>query len=157
MSKKVNNNWSTPQDLFSLLDMEFHFDLDACASSWNAKCKKYYSKDDDALSKDWPWGANVWMNPPYGNFAGKFLKHAYKQSQERSCTVVCLIPTNTETKWFQDYCLNGELRFVRGRVHFKNKAGKIGRPRFSLAVVIFRPNKEGKGLCSTLHGYKGGK
>ncbi len=41
-----NKNWATPQALFDKLNEEFHFELDVCATSENAKCKKYYS----------PWG-----------------------------------------------------------------------------------------------------
>ena len=153
----MNNEWSTPQDLFDLLDKEFRFDLDACASLWNNKCQLYYIKDVDTLSRDWPTNITVWMNPPYGRDIGKFIEHAYKQSQERNCTVVYLVPTNTETAWFQDCCLNGELRFVRGRIHFSDESGKSGRPRFSSVVGIFKPNNEGRGVVSTLEGYQGGK
>ena len=45
--------WATPQDFFNNLDAEFHFDLDVCATSENAKCKKYFTKDDDGLSQQW--------------------------------------------------------------------------------------------------------
>lgn len=48
--------WATPQDFFDDLDAEFHFNLDACATSENAKCKKYFTKDDDGLSKQWGGG-----------------------------------------------------------------------------------------------------
>lgn len=155
--KSINNEWSTPQDLYDLLNDEFRFNLDACASHWNRKCTEYYCEEISALSGDWPVNSVVWMNPPYGSFTGKFIKHAYKQSQERSCIVVYLIPTNTEAKWFHDCCLNGELRFVQGRIHFSDKDGKSGRPRFSSVVGIFRPNNEGRGVVSALKGYRGGK
>lgn len=45
--------WSTPQDFFGKLDEEFHFDLDVCATPENAKCKRYFTKDDDGLSQQW--------------------------------------------------------------------------------------------------------
>ena len=39
--------WETPQDLFDELDKEYHFDLDVCAIPENAKCKRYYSPEQD--------------------------------------------------------------------------------------------------------------
>ena len=39
--------WETPQELFDELDHEFHFDLDVCATPENAKCKRYYTPEQD--------------------------------------------------------------------------------------------------------------
>lgn len=57
-----SDEWSTPQDLFDDLDAIFHFDLDACASRENAKCRRFFTRDDDALAQE--WHGVVWMNPP---------------------------------------------------------------------------------------------
>lgn len=45
--------WETPKKLFDELNKEFNFTLDPCASDTNHKCLKYYTKNDDGLSKDW--------------------------------------------------------------------------------------------------------
>ena len=45
--------WETPQWLFDLLDKEFHFKLDVCASKENHKCEKYFSKEEDGLNQKW--------------------------------------------------------------------------------------------------------
>ena len=45
--------WATPQAFFDKLDEEFHFTLDPCALPSNAKCKKYYTPQDNGLEKDW--------------------------------------------------------------------------------------------------------
>lgn len=60
-SKSVE--WTTPQDLYNRLNAVHHFTLDAAATAENAKCKKFYTKKDDALTKSW---ANeiVFLNPP---------------------------------------------------------------------------------------------
>jgi phage N-6-adenine-methyltransferase len=131
-----NCRWSTPRDLFGVLDVEFGFTLDACAEEWNAKCENYFSPDDDGLSK--PWSGVVWMNPPYGLEIEKWIRKAYEESK-RGCIVVCLVPARTETDWFHDYCLKGEVRFLRGRLHFTDHLGRSGRPRFGSAIVIFWP------------------
>lgn len=45
--------WATPSDFFSKLDDEFHFNLDPCALSENAKCEMYFTPDIDGLSQNW--------------------------------------------------------------------------------------------------------
>lgn len=44
MSNRMD--WETPTDLFSKLDDEFHFTLDAASSATNHKCQKYYTAED---------------------------------------------------------------------------------------------------------------
>ncbi len=47
------NEWATPKALFEELDKEFHFNLDPCATPENAKCKRFYTIEDDGLIQDW--------------------------------------------------------------------------------------------------------
>lgn len=56
--------WATPQDTFDKLNEEFSFEIDVCANADNAKCAKFFTKEDDGLSQD--WSGVCWMNPPYG-------------------------------------------------------------------------------------------
>lgn len=58
------NYWETPQKLFDKLNKKYHFEIDLAASKENAKCKKFYTEKDDALSKK--WHGVCWCNPPYG-------------------------------------------------------------------------------------------
>jgi phage N-6-adenine-methyltransferase len=132
-----NNRWSTPQAFFDELNQEFGFNLDVCAEPWNAKCAWYLSPEQDGLSLPWP--GTCWMNPPFGREIEQWVEKAYKETS-RGSTVVCLVPARTDTGWWHDYCLKGEVRFIRGRVHFTDAAGKSGRPRFGSAIVIFRPD-----------------
>ena len=48
-----SNEWATPKGLFDILDEEFLFELDPCATKDNAKCPKFYTKEDDGLLQDW--------------------------------------------------------------------------------------------------------
>ena len=52
-TKKSKDDWETPQYFFDLLDEEFHFTLDPCASFENKKCEKYYTEKDDGLMQNW--------------------------------------------------------------------------------------------------------
>ena len=49
----------TPKYLFKRLSSVFNFTLDACALPENAKCKAFYTPDDDGLSNPWRGGGMV--------------------------------------------------------------------------------------------------
>ena len=127
-----DHTWETPAGLFKRLDDEFHFDLDVCALPATAKCERFFSPEDDGLSQ--AWSGVCWMNPPYGRVIGDWMRKALRESL-RGCTVVCLVPARTDTEWWHEYAIQGEIRFIRGRLKFGNAAS--GAP-FPSAVVIFR-------------------
>ncbi len=56
MYSSKTDQWATPDDFFKELDQEFHFNLDPCADEQNHKCEKYFTKEDNGLSKDWGGG-----------------------------------------------------------------------------------------------------
>jgi len=120
--------------LFDELDKEWHFDVDVCASSENAKCPRYFSKEENGLAQDWSRFNNCWMNPPYGRQIGIWIEKAYNESQ-KGTNVVCLLPARTDTKWFHEYCLKGEIKFLKGRLKFND--GKTPAP-FPSMIVVFR-------------------
>lgn len=127
-----SDEWETPQDLFEKLNSEFAFNLDPCATSKNAKCEEFYTKKYNGLEKR--WFGNIFMNPPYGREIGKWIKKAYIESKYGS-TVVCLLPARTDTKWFHEYCLKGEIRFIKGRLKF---GGSKNSAPFPSMIVIFK-------------------
>ena len=127
------SDWETPQSLFDVLNREFGCELDVCATAETAKCKAFFSPEDDGLSQEWT-GA-CWMNPPYGREIGYWVKKAYESSL-RGATVVCLLPARTDTRWWHTYVMRAEVRLLRGRLRFGN--AKNSAP-FPSAVVIFRP------------------
>ena len=44
---------ATPQELYDILDSEFHFNLDPCADETNHKCARFFTKEIDGLSQKW--------------------------------------------------------------------------------------------------------
>lgn len=129
--------WETPQDFFDKQSEIYGpFDLDVCANKENAKCTKYFDKDQDGLKQEWI--GKCWMNPPYGREIGKWMKKAYESSLQ-GATVVCLIPSRTDTKWWHDWASKGEITFVRGRLKFGNKSNSAPFPS---AIVVFKPVPE---------------
>lgn len=128
----TTDDWATPQDFYDKLDREFGFTLDPCASDNNHKCVKYYTEIDDGLVQDWD-GEVVFMNPPYGRMIGYWMEKASKAR----ATVVCLVPSRTDTRWWHDYVIEtgAEVRFIKGRLKFGGS--KTSAP-FPSAVVIYR-------------------
>jgi phage N-6-adenine-methyltransferase len=133
MFSSKTDEWETPQDLFDKLNEEFHFTLDVAANANNAKCADYLDKNKNGLN--WKWGGYCFMNPPYGREIGKWIKKAYEESMN-GCTVVCLLPARTDTKWFHEYILSkAEIRFIKGRLKF---GGHKNAAPFPSMIVIYR-------------------
>ena len=128
------SDWATPQAIFDRLNAKWGFDLDVCASHENTKCKRYFTEDDDGLTQDWG-DAVCWMNPPYGRAIKHWIRKAYEASQN-GATVVCLVPSRTDTVYWHDYVMKGEIEFIRGRLKFGD--AKNSAP-FPSAIVVFQP------------------
>lgn len=131
---KKTAEWETPQELFDGLNVLFHFTLDAAATPENAKCRKFFTAEDDGLSKSWS-GEKVWCNPPYGRQIGAWVKKAYEESRNPGTTVVMLLPARTDTAWFHDYAFKGIVKFLRGRVKF---GGAVNNAPFPSMILIFK-------------------
>lgn len=127
--------WATPQDFFDKLNDEFHFTLDAAASPDNAKCPVYFTEEQNGLAQSWE-GHTVWCNPPYCRKTGAWVKKAWEEHQRTGCTVVMLLPSRTDVRWFHDYILGkAEIRFIKGRLKF---GGNKNSAPFPSIVVIYR-------------------
>lgn len=142
MFSSKSDDWETPQWLFDELNREFHFTLDPCADKHNHKCEKYYTKEQDGLSKCWE-GERVFCNPPYGREIGKWVRKAYETQKSAwnykyKTIVVMLVPARTDTKWFHDYIYNKEnveIRFLKGRLKFGSSKNSAPFPSM---IVIFK-------------------
>ena len=131
------SDWATPQDLYDTLNAEFGFTLDVCASHWNKKHPNYFDEATNGLIQN--WGGNVcWMNPPYGKVLNDWMKKAF-ESAEMGATIVCLVPAATDTAWWHNYAMKGEIRFLRGRPRFVTPEGNWQQTFSPSVVVVFRP------------------
>ena len=137
-----NMTWETPQDLFDELDQEFRFSLDVCATPETAKCDRYFTPEIDGLAQE--WHGVCWCNPPYGREIGQWIAKA-REAGRKGATVVCLIPSRTDTRYWHDHIwddknhcpqLGVEVRLIRGRLKFGD--AKNAAP-FPSAVIVFRP------------------
>lgn len=115
-------NWKTPKAFYAALDMEFSFDFDPCPPN----------PTFDGLKCE--WGKSNFVNPPYKQIVA-WVEKAFQEAQKKK-TVVLLIPSRTDTRWFHDYCMKStEIRFIKGRLKFDDQKNPAPFPS---AVVIFR-------------------
>jgi phage N-6-adenine-methyltransferase len=132
-------DWETPPEVFEPLHAEFNFTLDACATAENAKLPRFYTEDDDGLTRDWS-GERVFMNPPYGREVYAWTRKA-REEAARGALVVGLLPASTDLAWWHEDVLavGAEVRFRRGRVRFLRGGKRAGCGFFSSVVVVWRP------------------
>lgn len=123
--------WATPQSFFDEWNSKYNFETDVCATAENAKCEIYFSPEENGLLQEWK--GTCWMNPPYGREISKWVKKAYESSLN-GAVVVCLLPARTDTRWFHNYCLKGDITFLRGRLKFNEVKWNAPFPNM---VVIF--------------------
>jgi phage N-6-adenine-methyltransferase len=144
MRTSLDDTWTTPKDFFNKLNYEFNFGLDAAAlQSSTLVPENWYGPDHpevtrrDAFARCWAFDANeksIWLNPPYGKTIGKWIEKANLEAK-RGGVIVCLVPARTDTKWWHSYCIQHEVRFIKGRLKFGNS--KNSAP-FPSAVVVVR-------------------
>lgn len=120
MFSSAHDNWATPKDVYDSLDAEFNFTDDPCPIGGKG-----------GLDRD--WSDSVFVNPPYSDIKA-WVKHAFEHLRSGQ-TVVMLIPSRTDTRWWHDYVMKAkEIRFIRGRLKF---GGSKNSAPFPSAVVIF--------------------
>lgn len=129
--KSQRLDWKTPKAVYQILDAEFNFTFDPCPTN-----PKF-----DGLKED--WGMSNFVNPPYGRQLPKWIEKGAIEWLKGK-TVVFLIPSRTDTRWWHDYCMKAtEIRFIKGRLKFDEH--KNSAP-FPSAIVIFKPaGEEGEG------------
>ncbi len=126
---KQSDEWTTPRSLFDRLHAIHGFTVDAAATDQNALCPTYFTKERDALTVDWAshetgrYRPVVWLNPPYSR-CRDFIRKAAEE-REKGCTVVCLVPSRTDTRWFHAHVWDGTrprpgvtVEFISGRLKF---------------------------------------
>ena len=121
------DRWFTPIWLYKLLDEEFSFDFDPAL-------KSKVNWENNGLTVD--WGKRTFCNPPYSDI-DRWVAKAYRE-HSKGKTVVLLIPSRTDTRWWHDYCMKAsEIRFIKGRITFEG--AKAGAP-FPSCLVVFGPS-----------------
>ncbi|TXH52328.1 MAG: adenine methyltransferase [Desulfurellales bacterium] len=119
----LRQTWRTPKAFYQALDSEFCFDFDPCPPN----------PTFDGLSVE--WGVSTYVNPPFKGIE-KWVAKGLAEAQKGK-TVVFLIPSRTDTRYWHDYCMKAsEIRFIKGRLHYDDSKNPAPFPS---CVVVFRP------------------
>ena len=131
--------WYTPTEIVEAARMTMgSIDLDPCTITNNPTgARMFYTAETDGLTKE--WFGNVWLNPPFGE---GFVEWMHKANSEiasgRVSQMICLIPTWTNSKWFQSFghrdvslCFPRPIRFINGTTM------EPGKPAMSPNVIVY--------------------
>jgi phage N-6-adenine-methyltransferase len=129
----ARGTWATPWPLFRAIDAVFHFDIDVCATADNAKCKRFFTPEQDGLKQSWA-PRTCWLNPVYGRGVELWLQKAIDEA-ERGATVVALLPHRPDTRWWR-LARRAEVTELEGRVTFE---GADSPAPFPSCLCVFRP------------------
>jgi site-specific DNA-methyltransferase (adenine-specific) len=125
-----SDDWETPPWLFRALDSEFSFTLDPCATIATAKCRRFYTLENDGLTR--PWDGRQFVNPPYSGI------HPWVWRAIHTTTLsVLLLPVRSDNDWWelvQPY----KPRYFRKRIAFLLNGVEQAGPRFPSMLVVIR-------------------
>jgi phage N-6-adenine-methyltransferase len=141
MTSSKSDQWATPQTVYNnaikLLGIDPQWDL--AADEANTKCLHYIDESQDSLKTKWPSGEVCWLNPPYGKLLKKFAEKCIKEIESSAPPdqVVWLIPSRTDTQWFNllsNHPNCSKVIFLKGRIKFG--VGTTDAPFPSVIIVM---------------------
>ena len=107
--------WQTKQELFDLLNRQYQFTFDCCATSKDTKCMKFSSDFLNVTQNDLK-NEICWMNPPFSK--AKIMFDHFFKVVKRGVAIYRI--DNPETKIWQEVIFpNASWIFVpRGRISY---------------------------------------
>lgn len=125
------NDWITPPHVLADLGP---FDLDPCASEtqpWRTAARHYTERDDGMAQA---WRGFVWLNPPYGAEAWRWLRRLADHPDGG----IALVFARTETRGFVDTVWRraSSLRFLHGRLRFHRPDGAAAGTSGAPSVLV---------------------
>jgi site-specific DNA-methyltransferase (adenine-specific) len=135
LTSSESDEYGTPFWLFNQRHALYWFTLDPCASAVNAKLPKFYTKEDDGLSKSWA-GEKVFVNPPYSDIRNWMAK-CLSEYTEHNILIECLVPNRSDTRWFHESVAGyATILPIQGRIKFDGGAASATFPSI---LVTYMP------------------
>ena len=137
-------DWYTPPEIIEparrALGGTIDFDPASCAAANQVvRASRFFTKADDALRREWPAPARIWMYPPYAHplidqFVDRFIADI-----ARGSSGIVLVNSATDTRWFHTLLAGASaICFVLGRVAFIDTDGSHrGKPLQGQTVFFF--------------------
>ncbi|MBD58502.1 MAG: hypothetical protein CL808_00025 [Citromicrobium sp.] len=135
-----DSRFTPPEFLETIYTVFGKPDLDPCGhklSPVKARRRFVLEEGDDGLRDPWS-GRMVFVNPPFSE-QQKWLRRAHEQWEKGNVlTVVCLVPTRTDSAWFHEVLArDGDVFFLQGRLRFSDPRGKSQVTPHSVMLVLF--------------------
>jgi phage N-6-adenine-methyltransferase len=113
------HEWATPAWVFEMLGLRF--DLDPCHPLLSAGpipvdnyVDSWYTEEDDGLKSPWPFGGNIFMNPPYNQQTPHWLRKLNEHGRG-----IALVFARTDTKWYRESALKADaILYLKTRIKF---------------------------------------
>lgn len=139
------DGWKTPKKLFEILNSQYNFSFDCCASSENSKCEAYSTNFEQVVSID----GKAWMNPPFSKAKVMFF-HFFKVVKHGVAIYRC---DNFETDIWQEeifpFC---DWIFIPlGRIKYEGQDGNGARFPSALIGIGVEPPKGIDGRLLTMN------
>ena len=140
--------WYTPPEIIEAARRAMGgIDFDPASSeiaNRTVRALRFFTKDDDALSQEWPPRARVWLNAPF-SLAAEFAER-FAIEVRRGSTGIALFHNATETKWFQGLAagIAPALCMPRRRIRFLDPSGnkRPGGPLQGQILLYFGDDVE---------------
>jgi len=139
-ARMMKDEWLTPPHILQALG---EFDIDPCSPidrPWPT-AKLHYTVNDNGLAQ--PWEGRVWLNPPYGLEAAKWLSKLADHGNG-----IALIFARTETKMFFEQVWNkaDSLLFLEGRLYFHHVSGVVAKANAGAPSVLIAYGRNNTGV-----------
>ena len=134
------DEWETPKLLFIMLNKQYNFTFDCCASEKNHKTENWSNNFIDIF---WDLKIISWMNPPFSK-AKEMFTHFFNVVNKGVAIYRC---DNLETQVWQDTILkHADWIFIpKGRISYEGMPGKGSRFPSALIGIGLPPPKNIKG------------
>jgi ParB family chromosome partitioning protein len=137
-AEMARNEWYTPPNIIEAARAVMGgIDLDPASSPEANKivgADRFFTVKDDGLKQ--PWSGRVWLNPPYGKHAPKFVvKFAREHPEPVTAACLLLAVHHMTTKWFSPLAKHRPVACLPDhRLHF---SGSTVRPAHGSVVLGF--------------------
>jgi len=142
MRLSATNDWYTPA---YIIEKARHvlggIDLDpaSCAEANTVVgATRFFTEEDDGLAHH--WAGRVWLNPPYGRVAGRFVAHLTEERKLGmiSAAIVLVNAHSSDARWFWPLW-DGTLCFTYQRLDFTAGGGRRQGSTHGSALAYFGP------------------
>lgn len=138
------DEWRTPPWLFRWLHRRFRFQMDMAASLDNALCDLWFTREENALGREWAlFAQRGFCNPPYSDI-DPWIDQAIAEMSQGFLTVMLFPSPNGEERFAPVFQHATEIIDIVGRFSFLRPDGtEVGGNTRGSSVYVFDPSLRG--------------